>query len=144
MDVAAVDLFAPAGADLDFTVAGGRAVTDDKLIGKAVVHLPDFGVIVVKSLCVALPRSAVVDDDVFPTSRGHFSAIDFVANGLGQVLVVSTGRPASTEDAVPERRGFWLYDLQFDAGLFDYNGGIWIWDERGRFIFANKLRGRWG
>lgn len=114
------------------------------MVGESIGHLPDARVVVIERFCISLPRSAVVDDDVFPTSRGHFSAIDFVANGLGEVLVVSTGRPASTEDAVPERRGFGLFDLQFDAGLFDYNGGIWIWDERGRFIFANKLRGRWG
>ena len=92
MDVAAVDLFAPAGADLNFTVAGGRAVADDKLIGKAVVHLPDMGVIVVKSLRVALPRSAVVDDQIAPAGFLHGRAVDLFANGLRQIF--PAGKPA--------------------------------------------------
>lgn len=92
MDVAAVDLFAPAGADLDFTVARGRAVADDKLVGKAVVHLADIGVIVVKCLRVALPRSAVVDDQIAPARFLYGSAVDLFANGLWQIF--PAGKPA--------------------------------------------------
>lgn len=141
--VTSAHLFTPPGTDFDLTVARGGAVSDDEMVGESVGHFADVRVVIIERLCISLPRSAVVNDDVFPASGGDFSPIDFVTNGLGEVLVVSTGGAASTEDALPERRSFELFHLQFDPGFLNDNWGIWIWNERSRLIFAYSLRGCW-
>ena len=136
MDVAAVDLFAPAGADFDFTIPGGRAVADDKLIGEAVLHLADIGVIVVKSLGIALPRSAVVDDQIAPAGFLDGSAVDLFANGLWQIF------PAGK----PTEEGGWLEAaLGVEPRFFDDQRRLLFLGGRfGCFFWRGVSRGRWG
>lgn len=135
MDVAAVDLFAPAGADLDFTITGRRAVADDKLIGQAVLHLADIGVVVVESLRVALPRSTIVDDQIAPAGFLDGSAVDLLADGLWQIF--PAGKPAE------EGRGLEA-GLGVESRLFDDQRRLLFLGRRPRGFFRRDVfRGRW-
>lgn len=58
----AVDLSAPAITNFDLAISGGRSIADNELVGEAVWHLADVGVVELKCFGVALPCSAVVDD----------------------------------------------------------------------------------
>ena len=80
MDVPSIDLAPPAVADFDFPVPAGFAVSDDEVISEAVWHLPDTKMVVFKGLGVALPRAAIVDDDVTPASLLDRCLVDFGAD----------------------------------------------------------------
>ena len=69
-EVAALDLFDPALADLNLPVARIGSISNDEVVGHAVFH-PALFVIGVEDSCVATSRPAVVYDDVFPSRAGH-------------------------------------------------------------------------
>ncbi len=66
VNMASIDLSAPARTNLDLPVAGRGAVSNDKVVGQAVWHFTNIGVVVLESFRIALSGSAVVDHDVTP------------------------------------------------------------------------------
>jgi len=80
MHVATVNLTSPSIADLDFAVAGGRAVADHEMISQSILHASDPAMIIIKDACVALPRPAVVDHDEFPAIARHRRPPDLFNN----------------------------------------------------------------
>ena len=83
MDVAAVDLPAPAIADFDLAIGGGSAIADHEMISESILHSAKMPVVVIKRGSVALARSAVVDNDVLPATTRHRGAIDLITNRRG-------------------------------------------------------------
>ena len=71
MHMTAINLTAPAIADLNFAVTRRSAVPDHEMIGETVFHSADLPMIIVEHARVALTGSAVVDDDDFPAVTGH-------------------------------------------------------------------------
>jgi hypothetical protein len=80
VDVAAAHLFDPAIADLDLAVARRSAVADNEMIREPVLHPADVALVVIEDARVALPRSAVVDDNEFPAITGYRRPPNFVDN----------------------------------------------------------------
>ena len=64
--VSTVELFCPARTNFNLAVARGSAIADDKVVGKAVLHLTHTAMIGIEDASVPLPGSAVVNDDVLP------------------------------------------------------------------------------
>ena len=87
VDVAAVDLPAPAVADFNLAVAGGSAVADYEMISEPVFHSPDTPVVIIEHLGVSLPASAIVHDNEFPAITGHGRAAYFFDDRPGEVGV---------------------------------------------------------
>ena len=98
VDVAAAHLADPAIADLDLAVPRRGSVSDDEMVGQAIPHPPNLAVIIIESSCVALPRAAVVDDDVAPAAPGNRCAINRPANGSRQISITA----AAPEEARPD------------------------------------------
>ena len=80
VNVAAVDLPAPAVADFDLAVAGGGAVADDEMVGEPIPHSANMPVVIIENAGVALPGAAVVHDNELPAAAHHRRAIDFAAD----------------------------------------------------------------
>ena len=85
--MAAIDLPPPAIAHLNLPVAGGSSISDDELVGETVLHPPHMAMVVVKDTGVTLARAAVVDHDELPAAALHRRAIDFRADGAGEVAI---------------------------------------------------------
>ena len=80
VDVAAVDLPAPAVADFDLAVAGGSAVADYEMISEPVRHPPDMPVIIIECACVSLSCSTVVHHDKLPATPLYRCPANFFDN----------------------------------------------------------------
>ena len=76
-DVPALELFGPAGTDLDLTIAGVDAVADDEVVGEPVLH-PAFAMGAPVGFGVAFFNGAVVRDDGLPIGTPYVDA-----RGLG-------------------------------------------------------------
>ena len=96
VDMAAVDLPAPPVADLDLAVTGRRAVADHKMVSQSVLHSTKMAVVIIERGCVALSRSAVVDNDVLPATSGHRRTIDLSANRSRQISITAPAAAASS------------------------------------------------
>ena len=117
-DVSAVDLAGPAVANFDFSIARGVAITNDKVVGEAVLHLADVTVVDIKDAGISLPGSAVVHDDIFPAFAFHDGLVDCFS-GAGREVA-----PAF-EEAVEERPARRFVPLMFlQAGFFDQDRRI--------------------
>ena len=88
VDVAAVDLFDPSGAEFDLAVAGRTAIADDEMVGHPVWHFPRVPMIVIEDFGVALTGAAVVDDNVFPAAFFDRSSIDSPSHAAGYVAIL--------------------------------------------------------
>lgn len=91
--VAAEQLFRPARADLDFAVAGVDAVTDQKVIGHAVLHAA-AAVCGIVFFEVSVFEAAVVGHDALPVVGSYIDVCAFLAHLRQKVL----GGGASTGD----------------------------------------------
>ena len=76
MNVPAVNLPDPTIANFNLAVPGGGAVTDHKMISKAVLHSPDMPMIIIKDPRVSLSGTAIVDDDIFPSVSRDTRIVD--------------------------------------------------------------------
>lgn len=83
MHVAAVYLTAPTIAYFDFPVSGRGAVANDEMIGQTVLHAPDMPMIIVERRGIALPRPAIVHDDVLPATWDDRRMIDLRTHRTG-------------------------------------------------------------
>lgn len=72
----AVDLFCPARTYFNFTITRRSSVADDKMVGHSMLHLANPAMISVENAGVALPGSAVVNDDIFPSAFFDSCAVD--------------------------------------------------------------------
>ena len=81
-EVPALDLSAPAVADLDLAIAGIRAVADDEMVGHAVFHAALLRMEVVKDFGVPAAGAAVMDDDILPVAQPVLRRLDLGANRL--------------------------------------------------------------
>ena len=118
--VAAVDLSPPAVAHFDLAVAGGSAVADHEMVGKAILHPANMSMIIIKNVRVPLPRTAVMHHNKLPAAPLHWRASDSINDRSSEITVV--GLPAPRPETGSARRRRWrrLEALVFlDTGLFD-------------------------
>ena len=80
MDVAAIDLPAPAIADFDLAIAGRSAIADHEMISESVLHPAKMPVVIIERSGITLTRSAVVHDDILPATTRDRGAIDLISN----------------------------------------------------------------
>ena len=80
VDMAAVDLTAPAVADFNLAVAGRSAIANDEVISKAILHAPDMPMVIIENARVALSRAAIMHDNELPATPFHRRAPDRVDN----------------------------------------------------------------
>ena len=76
MNVPTVNLPVPTIANFNLAVPGRGAVTDHKMISKAVLHSPDMPMIIIKDPRVSLSRTAIVDDYIFPSVSRDTRIVD--------------------------------------------------------------------
>lgn len=80
VNVAAVNLPAPAVANLDLPVSGRCAVAYDEMICQAVLHPSHVPMVIIENASTTLTRSAVMHDNKLPAAPHHRSAIDFISD----------------------------------------------------------------
>jgi len=87
--MATVDLPYPAITNLDLTVTRRSAVTYDKVVGETVGHLAHVAMVMIEDASVALARTAVVNDDIFPPVPRDTGVVNGFADRRCKVLPVS-------------------------------------------------------
>ena len=78
VDMAAVDLAAPAVSHFNLAVAGRSPIANHEMIGEPILHPADVPVVIIEHPRVALPRAAIMDDDKLPTTPLHGGAADLL------------------------------------------------------------------
>lgn len=68
MHMATIDLTPPSVANFDLAIPRRGPVSDDKMIRKSVPHSTNLAMIIIKRARVPLTRTAVVNNDEFPTT----------------------------------------------------------------------------
>lgn len=94
-DMASIDLFGPTAADFNFSIAGGIAIADHKVIREAVAHFSDIAVVAIEDAGVSLAGGTVVDDDVLPASPPDGCLVDGLADFGGQIAIAFEPSPSS-------------------------------------------------
>lgn len=120
-NVSAVDLAGPTAAHLDFAKARGCAVADDEVVGETVFHFPRVAVVGVENLGVALPRGAVVNDDVFPPAPSDGGLVDGFTDRRGEIFVATA---ADAQEGGGLLRGGDDALVTLAAGFFHRDGGF--------------------
>ena len=87
VDMAAIDLAAPAIADFDFAVSSGGSIPDDEMISKSVLHAADVAVVIIKNPRAPLPSPAVVHDNESPAAPHDWRVIDLSADCAREVTI---------------------------------------------------------
>src|SRR5260370_38892799 len=93
MNVAAIDLPAPAVPHFDLTIAGRSSIADHEMISEAVLHSANVPVVIIERGRVSLTRSTVMHHDILPAAPRDWRAINLGAHGARQVTVTVTPRP---------------------------------------------------
>ena len=94
-NMAAIDLSPPAVADFNLSVARGTAVANDEMVGQTVLHFSHVLVVVIERLGIALPRAAVVNDDVFPTAARDFGAVNLLPDHSCEITIARSEEGAA-------------------------------------------------
>ena len=96
--VAAVDLTPPAIAYFDLPVACRCSIANDEVVGKAVLHMTNMPMIVIKDARVALTRATVVHHNHLPAGVAVIGrgAIDFRTDRAGEIAVTSSATASAT------------------------------------------------
>ena len=81
VNVATIDLPAPAISDFDLTIAGGSSIADHEMISESVLHSANMPVVIIERGRVSLTRSAVVHHDKLPATARDRRTIDLGADG---------------------------------------------------------------
>ena len=71
--VTAVDLTPPAVAHFDLAVPSGRAVSNDEVIGQAILHVTNVSMIVIEHAGVTLTRATVMHHNHLPAGVAPIS-----------------------------------------------------------------------
>ena len=75
-NMASIDLSCPAVTNFDLSIAGRISISDDEVVGKAVLHFTHAPVIHIENPRVALAGATIVNDDVFPASTLNLRVVD--------------------------------------------------------------------
>ena len=89
VNMAAINLPAPAIANLDLSVPRRRPVSDHEMVGQSIPHSPHSPVIIIERARVPLSRPAVVHDDKFPARALHRGPSDRVDGRAREVTIIS-------------------------------------------------------
>jgi hypothetical protein len=87
VNVAAIDLPAPAVPHFDLAVAGGSSIADHEMISESVLHSAEMPMVIIERRRVSLTRSTVVHDDILPATPRDRRAIDLGTDGARQITV---------------------------------------------------------
>ena len=87
VDMAAVDLAAPAVADFNLAVAGRCPIANHEVISKPVLHSPDMPMIIIEHTRVALPRAAVMHNNELPALSLHRSAANLFDHRTREIAI---------------------------------------------------------
>ena len=87
VDMAAVDLAAPAVAHFDLAVAGRSPIANDKVISKPVLHPPDMSMVIIEDSRVTLARAAIMDNNKLPTAPLNRCSADLFDHRTGKVAI---------------------------------------------------------
>ena len=144
VDMAAVDLTAPAVADFNLAVAGRSAIANDEVISKPVLHPPDMSMVIIERTRVALPRAAIMHDDELPALPFHRSAADLFDHRTREIAItLARPRPRPRPKTSARWRRRWrLQALLFlEAGFLDYDLGWLTGGSDGRNLWLRRYRG---
>ena len=99
VNVASVNLTAPAIPHFDLAVAGRGAVADHKMISESVLHPAKMSMVIIEGGSVALTSPAVMNDNVLPATARHRSAIDLTADRRRQITITRAAAGAASSTA---------------------------------------------
>src|SRR5215210_6794542 len=108
------------------------------MIRHAVRHLTGVAVVVVENLRVALPRAAVVDDDIAPAVALHRRTVDSILDGAREVAILWLASPEDPPPLFLRGRGRLQPGFFFESRFFDHNR----W-RRGRPLLCGYDCARW-
>ena len=120
MDMAAVDLPFPSIPYFYLAVAGGRAIADDEMVGKPILHSAKMPVVIIEGRRIPLTSPAVMDHDVLPASARNRRAIDLCPHGCREIAIgraAPASPPTAAKNARPESPWFFVAVL-FNRQLF--------------------------
>ena len=111
VNVASVNLTAPAIAHFDLAVAGRSPVADHKMVSESVLHPAKMSMVIIERGSVALTSPAVMNDNVLPAAARHRSAVDLTADGRRQITITGAAARAAASAAKyssPETARFFI------------------------------------
>lgn len=111
VNVASVNLTAPAIAHFDLAVAGRSAIANHKMVSESVLHPAKMSMVIIERGSVALTRPAVMNDNVLPAAARHRSAIDLTADRRRQITITRAAARAASPTAkysCPETARFFI------------------------------------
>ena len=76
VDMAAIDLAAPAITDFDLAVTGRCPIPNNKVIGETVLHATNMLVVIIEDTRIALSCTAIMHDNELPPTPFHRRAPD--------------------------------------------------------------------
>src|SRR5439155_12839688 len=120
-----VNLATPAIPYLKRPVAGRCSVANHEMIGEPILHPADMPVVIIEHPRVALPRSAIMDDDKLPTTPLHGGAADLFDDGTRKIAITlarpRTGPRPKTKSAWRRRRRRLKTLVFLKAGFLDHD-----------------------
>ena len=87
MDMATVDLTAPAVSHFDLAIAGRCPIANHEVISEPILHSPDMSMIIIEDSRVALARAAIMDNNKLPTAPLDRCSADLFYDRTGKVAV---------------------------------------------------------
>ena len=136
VDVAAVDLATPAVSHFNLAVAGRSPIANHEVISQPILHPSDMAMVIIERSRVALPRSAIMDDDKLPTTPLHGGAADLFDDGTRKIAIAlarpRAGPRPKTKSAWRRRRRRLKTLVFLKAGFFD--------DHLGSIVRGNSAR----
>jgi len=87
MDMATVDLTAPAVSHFDLAIAGRCPIANHEVISEPILHSPDMSMIIIEYPRVALARATVMNDDKLPTAPLHWCPTDLFDNRSREIAI---------------------------------------------------------
>ncbi len=136
MDVAAVDLAAPAVPHFNLAVAGRSPIANHEMISQPILHPPDVSMVIIERSRVALPRSAIMDDNKLPTTPLHGGTADLFDDRTRKIAITFVrprpGPRPKTKSSWWRRRRRLKTLVLLKAGFFD--------DDLGSIVRGNSAR----
>jgi len=92
VDMAAVDLAAPAVSHFDLAVAGRCPIANDEVISEPILHPPDMSMVIIEDPRVALARAAIMHDNKLPTAPLHWCSANLF-DDRSREIAITFARP---------------------------------------------------
>ena len=87
VDMAAVDLAAPAVSHFNLAVASRSSIANHEMIREPILHPPNMSMVIIEHPRVTLPRAAIMDDNKLPPTPLHGRAADLFDDRTRKIAV---------------------------------------------------------